>query len=212
MVPCSARTVVIAGVVATFVGLPAAFSIYLVVFCMIFITGVFLSRITPGERFGMIMEMAPLRSPIPSNVLKKSWRKIREFLVIALPLLIVSSVILGILQYAGVIAALQDAIAPFSTIVLGLPAYATTALIFGILRKEMALGTLVVLSGTPALNSVMSSVQLYTFAIVNTLFVPCISTIAVLYKQIGLKTVVLVTIFTVLLGILVGALIHLAFL
>jgi ferrous iron transport protein B len=212
MVPCSARTVVIAGVVAAFVGLPAAFSIYLIVFCLIFITGVFLSRITPGERFGMIMEMAPLRSPIPANVLKKSWRKIREFLVIAMPLLIVSSVILGVLQYAGVIAALQNAIAPFSTIVLGLPAYATTALIFGILRKEMALGTLVVLAGTPALNAVMSPVQLYTFAIVNTLFVPCISTIAVLYKQIGLKTVVLVTIFTVLLGILVGAMINLAFL
>jgi ferrous iron transport protein B len=211
MVPCSARTVVIAGVAATFIGLPAAFSIYFIVIGLIFLTGVFLSRITPGERFGMIMEMAPLRSPVPANVLKKSWRKIREFLVIALPLLIVSSVILGILQYAGVIAALQNAIAPFSTIVLGLPAYATTALIFGILRKEMALGTLVVLAGTPSLSSVMTSVQLYTFAIVNTLFVPCISTIAVLYKQTGLKTVVLVTVFTVLLGIFIGAMIHMAF-
>ena len=212
MVPCSARTVVIAGVAATFIGLPAAFSIYFIVIVLIFLTGVLLSRITPGERFGMIMEMAPLRAPVPANVVKKSWRKISEFLVIALPLLIVSSVILGVLQYAGIIAMLQDAITPFSTMVLGLPAYATTALIFGILRKEMALGTLVILAGTPSLASVMTPVQLYTFAIVNTLFVPCISTIAVLYKQTGLKTVVLVTIFTVLLGIFIGAMIHLAFL
>jgi ferrous iron transport protein B len=212
MVPCSARTVVIAGVVATFVGLPAALSIYLIIFGLVLFTGVILSRITPGERFGMIMEMAPLRSPVALNVLKKAWRKIREFLVIAMPLLVVSSVILGILQYSGVIAAFQDFIAPFSTIVLGLPAYASTALIFGILRKEMALGALVVLAGTPALNTVMTSVQLYIFAIVSALFIPCISTIAVLYRQMGLKTVVLVSLFTVLLGIAVGALIHLAFL
>ncbi|HVP95453.1 MAG TPA: ferrous iron transport protein B [Methanoregulaceae archaeon] len=211
MIPCSARTVVIAGVVATFVGLPEAFSIYFIVLGLVFVTGMFLSRITPGERYGMIMEMAPLRSPVASNVVKKSWRKIREFLIIAMPLLVVSSVILGVLQYTGVIAEIQNAIAPFSTNVLGLPAYATTALIFGILRKETALGTLVVLAGTPALNTVMTSVQLYIFAIVNTLFIPCISTIAVLYKQTGLKTVVLVSLFTVLLGISIGALIHLTF-
>ena len=74
---------------------------------------------------------------------------------------------------------------------LGLPAYATTALIFGILRKEMALGTLVVLCRDPGAQQRNVLGRLYTFAIVNTLFVPCISTIAVLYKQTGLKTVVL---------------------
>jgi ferrous iron transport protein B len=203
--------VVIAGVVATFVGLWPALSIYVIIFFLVFLTGVVLSRITPGERFGMIMEMAPLRVPEFRNVVKKAWRKIKEFLVIAMPLLIVSSIILGFLQYTGAIAAFQDIIAPFSTMVLGLPAYATTALIFGILRKEMALGTLVVLAGTPALNTVMTSVQLYTFAIISALFIPCISTIAVLYRQMGVKTVVLVSTFTLLLGIGVGALINLFF-
>jgi ferrous iron transport protein B len=125
--------------------------------------------------------------------------------------LIISSVILGLLQYYGIIAAFTNFIAPFSTMVLGLPAYATTALMFGILRKEMALGALVVLAGTPALNTVMTHVQLYTWAIISVLFVPCISTIAVLYRQMGLKTVVLVTTYTVILGIAIGACIHLAF-
>ena len=128
-----------------------------------------------------------------------------------MPLLIISSIILGLLQYYGIITAFQNFIAPFSTMVLGLPAYATTALMFGILRKEMALGALVVLAGTPALNTVMTQVQLYTWAIISVLFVPCISTIAVLYRQVGLKTVVLVTTYTVLLGLAIGAGIHLAF-
>ncbi len=211
MIPCSARTVIIAGVVATFVGIWWALSIYLIVFILVVLTGLFLSRITPGERFGMIMEMAPLRAPQAGNVVKKSWRKISEFLIIAMPLLILSSVILGLLQYYGIITAFTNFIAPFSTMVLGLPAYATTALMFGILRKEMALGALVVLAGTPALNTVMTQVQLYTWAIISVLFVPCISTIAVLYRQMGLKTVVLVTTYTLILGLAIGAGIHLAF-
>jgi ferrous iron transport protein B len=211
MIPCSARTVIIAGVVATFVSIWWALSIYLIVFILVVLTGLFLSRITPGERFGMIMEMAPLRAPQAANVVKKSWRKISEFLTIAMPLLIISSIILGLLQYYGVISAFQNFIAPFSTMVLGLPAYASTALIFGILRKEMALGALVVLAGTPALDTVMTQVQLYTWAIISVLFVPCISTIAILYRQMGLKTVVLVTTYTVILGLAIGAGIHLAF-
>ncbi len=50
MVPCSARTVIIAGVVAAFVGIPAALSIYGMVFLVIFLTGMLLTRVTPGSR------------------------------------------------------------------------------------------------------------------------------------------------------------------
>ena len=211
MIPCSARTVIIAGVVATFIGIGWALSVYLVVFILVILTGLVLSRITPGERFGMIMEMAPLRAPTAANVVKKSWRQIREFLVIAMPLLVVSSIILGLFQFYGIIEAFQEFITPFSVAVLGLPSYATTALIFGLLRKEMALGALVVLAGTPDLNTVLTQVQLYTWAMIGVLFIPCISTMAVLYRQVGLKTVVLISVYTVILGILVGAIINLLF-
>lgn len=79
MVPCSARTVVIAGIVAAFVGIGAAFSVYAIVFVLILITGLFLSRVTPGERFGMIMEMVPLRRPDPRLVLKRPGRASPSF-------------------------------------------------------------------------------------------------------------------------------------
>ena len=208
MVPCSARTVVISGIVASFVSLAAAFSIYLVVLVLILLTGLVLSRVAPGPQLGMVLEMAPLRRPRPDMVLLKSWLRIKEFLYIAMPLLLVSSVILGLLGYYGVIAAFQDAFAPISEGVLGLPAYASTALLFGILRKEMAFETLVVLAGTANLDTVMSGLQLYTFAIVSTLFVPCISTIAVLQRELGTRVAALITVYTVALGIGIGALIH----
>ncbi len=208
MVPCSARTVIIAGIVAVFVGIGWAFSIYLIVLLLIILTGLVLTRFTPGEQFGMILEMAPLRRPDARQSMKRAWLRMKEFLFIAMPILIVSSIFLGILQYTGTIQAFQDIFASFMENILGLPDYASTALIFGILRKEMAFETLAVLAGTADLGSVMTGVQLYTFAIVSVLFVPCVSTIAVLYREMGLKIALMVSAYTLLLGMGIGTLIN----
>ncbi|MDD1670705.1 MAG: ferrous iron transport protein B, partial [Methanomicrobiales archaeon] len=211
LVPCSARTVIIAGMVAAFVGIPAALSIYGMVFCIIILTGILLSRVTPGRPVGMILEVAPLRRPKADLVLAKSWHRLRDFLRLALPLLVAGSVLLGILDYYGVLAAFEDLLAPLFVGVLGLPPYAITALLFGILRKEMAVGTLAVLAGTANLSAVMTGLQIYIFAVMSTLFVPCVSTMAVLSRENGWKVALLITVFTVLLGIGIGAMINLIF-
>jgi ferrous iron transport protein B len=209
MVPCSARTVVIAGIVAAFVGIFWAFSIYLIIFILIIFTAVILSRITPGEQFGMIVEMSALRRPQARQVLAKSWLRIKEFLFIAMPLLIVTSIGLGLLQYYRLTDAFQQMVSPITITLLGLPEYASTALLFGIFRKELAFETLAVLAGTADLGSVMTSPQLYAFAIVSVLFIPCTSTIAVLYRQLGARITALISIYTVFLGLLIGAVINL---
>ena len=85
MVPCSARTVIIAGIVAVFVGVGAAISIYLIVFVLIILTGLVLAKVTPGEQFGMILEMAPMRKPNPGIALRRAWLHMKEFLFIAMP-------------------------------------------------------------------------------------------------------------------------------
>jgi ferrous iron transport protein B len=208
MVPCSARTVVIAGIVAAFVGIFWAFSIYLIVFILMILTAVGISRMTPGDQFGMIVEMAPLKKPRALFVLKKSWLRIKEFLFIAMPMLIATSIALGLFQYFGWIDAFQQLVAPITVSLLGLPAYASTALLFGVFRKELAFETLAVLAGTADLSMMMTSVQLYTFALVSVLFVPCISTIAVLYRQMGAKITFFASAYTVILGMLIGALIN----
>lgn len=211
MIPCSARTVIIAGIVAVFVGVAAAFSIYLLVFVLIILTGFVLTRFAPGDRFGMILEMSPLRKPRADQSLKRAWLHMKEFLFIAMPLLLISSVILGMLDFFGILAEFQRLFAPFMEDVLGLPDYASTALIFGIFRKEMAFETLAVLAGTADLGAVMTASQLYIFAVVSVLFVPCVSTIAVLYREMGLKIAALVSLYTLSLGMVVGALLHMLF-
>ncbi|HUM77508.1 MAG TPA: nucleoside recognition domain-containing protein, partial [Methanoculleus sp.] len=208
MVPCSARTVIIAGIVAGFVGLAAAFSIYAIVFILIIITGLLLSRVVPGERFGMIMEMAPLRRPVPRLVMKKAWSRLSEFLFIAMPLLLIGSVVLGLLEFFGVMTVFEGIVEPYTMGLLGLPGYSATALIFGILRKEMAFETLAILAGTADLGAVLSSLQLYVFAVVTVLFIPCLATITVLLREVGSRITFAITVYTVALGLLIGGFIH----
>ena len=193
---------------AAFVGIIWAFSIYLIIFVLLILTAVVLSRITPGEQFGMIVEMSTLRRPQAHLVLAKSWLRIKEFLFIAMPVLIVTSILLGLCQYLGLTELFEQIVAPVTVTLLGLPVYASTALLFGVFRKELAFETLAVLAGTANLGSVMTSVQLYTFAIVSVLFVPCVSTIAVLYRQLGARIAIITSIYTVFLGLFIGAIIN----
>jgi ferrous iron transport protein B len=211
LIPCSARTVIIAGMVAAFVGIPAALSIYGMIFLVIVATGILLSRVTPGKQMGMILEVAPLRRPRGDLVLAKSFHKLEDFLKLAIPLLVVGSIVLGLLQYYGILDAFEALFAPLFVGLLGLPSYAVTALLFGILRKEMAVGTLAVLAGTADLSTVMTELQIYIFAVMSVLFVPCISTMAVLSRENGWKVAAAVTVYTVLLGIGIGAMINLIF-
>lgn len=211
LIPCSARTVIISGIVAVFIGIPQALSIYLIVILVTLATGVVLSRTLPGEQFGMMMELTTLRMPRAEQVLQKSWMRVREFLFIAMPLLLAGSLVLGLLAYAGVLALFQEALAPLSMGILGLPSYASTALLFGILRKELAFQTLAVLAGTATLNTVLTNTQLYTFALVSTLFVPCISTIAIMRRELGWKIAAAVSVYTIIAGIVIGAVARILF-
>ena len=178
---------------------------------LVFIVGCILSKVTPGEQYGMILEMSKIRRPIPKYVVKKAWLRLKEFLYIAMPLLLVSSIFLGLFEYLGWVELFESFIEPVSEAVLGLPGFAFTALMFGILRKEMAFETLAVMGGSADLLTILTAPQLYIFALVCVLFVPCVSTIAVLAKQLGKRMAVFVSVFTVMLGLVMGALFNLGF-
>jgi ferrous iron transport protein B len=154
------------------------------------------------------MEMTPLRKPELKSTLRKTWMKSREFLFIAFPLLLIGSAFLGVADAVGLLTLFQDFVEPISVGLLGLPAFAATALVFGILRKEMALQILAVLAGTANFAAVMTPVQMYEFAIITTIYMPCIATIAVLKHELGVKDTTWIVLFTIFLALGVGILIR----
>lgn len=208
LIPCSARTVIILGLVGTFVGFWPAVSIYVLEIFIIAGMGLILGKSLPGQRSGFIMEMTPLRKPELKSTLRKTWMKSREFLYIAFPLLLVGSAFLGVADALGLLSVFQDFVEPISVGMLGLPAFAATALVFGILRKEMALQILAVLAGTANFAAVMTPVQMYQFAVITTIYMPCVATIAVLKHELGTKDTALIVIFTILLALGIGILIR----
>ncbi|MFN4133408.1 MAG: nucleoside recognition domain-containing protein, partial [Candidatus Hadarchaeales archaeon] len=210
MVPCSARTAVILGTVGTFLGLKYALVIYAMILALIFIVGWLLNRWLPGKVTGMIMEMPPLRKPMAKPILVKTWMRMKHFVYIAIPLLLLGSLIIGALQVSGVMEKIINPLAPFTTGLLGLPAVAIIPIIYGFIRKEGALVLLVALAGTSNLLDFMSPLQLFVFALVVTIYVPCIATVAVLWRELGGKTGIAISAGTFLLAAFMsGLLFHL---
>src|SRR3970282_2295648 len=93
---------------------------------------------------------------------------------------------------------------------LGLPAVAGLTLIFAVLRKELALQLLVAIAdarygpGVTDLGQFMDKTQLFTYALVNTLYIPCIATVAVLARELGWRRAGLISAFTIVLALLTG--------
>jgi ferrous iron transport protein B len=54
----------------------------------------------------------------------------------------------------------------------------------------------------------MTPLQMYQFAVITTIYVPCVATIAVLKHELGTKDTASIVIFTILLALVVGVLIR----
>ena len=210
LVPCSARTAVILGAVANFVGWQYAALIYLIELVLIGLVGLGLNKLLPGESSGLVMEMFPFRIPSASSIAKKTWFRFRDFAFVAFPIITLGSLTLGALYEMGYLLAIVEPIEPIIYGVLGLPAVAGVCLILGILRKELTLQLLVALAimqyGPNAQNllAFMTPLQIFVFALVVTIYIPCVATVAVLGKELGWKNAVLLMIFTIVLAIVVG--------
>ncbi len=204
MIPCSARTAVILGAAGHYMGAHYALLIYSIVLLLIVIAGYILGKKIPGESVGLIMEMPEYRMPRIGNVLKKTWIRVNDFIWIAFPLIVLGSVVLGLLKESG---ALELMIKPFSPVISGwlmLPAVTGITLVYGILRKEMALVLLFVLGGSSDLLSFMTPHQIFVFTLVVALYIPCIGTFAVLKKEFGWRTSLVISLSTIVLAVAVG--------
>ncbi|NJD51932.1 MAG: ferrous iron transport protein B [Candidatus Methanoperedens sp.] len=210
LIPCSARTAVILGAVSLFVGWKPAVAIYLIIFALVFLVGAGLNKIMPGKSTGLVMEMFPFRMPMISNILKKTWSRFKGFVFVAFPIVLVGSIVLGGLYETGYLWKLASPLSPVVEGWLGLPAVAGLTLIFAVLRKELALQLLVTLAivmyGRNANNLLlfMTPAQLFVYALVNTIYIPCVATIAVLGRELGWKRAFGIMAFTITLAILIG--------
>jgi len=202
LVPCSARTVIILGLVAAFLGPVYALLIYILDFILILIVGRILNKFMKGTPSGLIMEMPRYRKPVMKIILKQTWIRLKEFVYFAFPIIIIANVVMEIFSIFNWIKPAADFLKPVMTNFLGLPPLAGITFIFGILRKELTLVMLSTLYHTTNFAKVLTPRQIFIFGFVTMIYIPCVATIAALKREFGWKRATAVTI-----GEFVGAIV-----
>ena len=89
---------------------------------------------------------------------------------------------------------------------LGLPVAAGILLILGVVRKEFVLLAAVAIFGSTNLALYFSPVQLVVMALVAMLYIPCVSTIAILVKEFGWKAATTISLANIAAAVLIGGL------
>ncbi|WP_206812178.1 ferrous iron transport protein B [Paradesulfitobacterium ferrireducens] len=173
-IPCSAQLGVIAGMLAT-VGPQFAALYIMIILGVLVAVGTLMNILLSGKSSDLLIDLPPLRRPRLNNVLTKTWIKSSQFVKEALPLFALGALIISVFQVTGVLTFLQNMLAPLTVNWLGLPRDASTAFIMGIVRRDFGAAGLAGLPLTP--------IQTIVSLITITLFVPCIASIMVMFKE-----------------------------
>jgi ferrous iron transport protein B len=204
LVPCSAVSVIIFGLVGKYVGLLWALGLYLFAVIVIFIAGKISSKLLLGEPVELIMPMPDYKTPHLKTIVYQTWDALKEFIFIAAPIVIISGVVIQAISLAGWMPAISSFLSPVTVTWLGLPAITGILLIFGILRKELILVMLAAFLGTTSFSDALTSQQMITLAVVSMFYIPCVATISVLWKEYGWKKALAICVLEILFAILLA--------
>ena len=111
LTPCSARTAVVIAALAPLAGPLVALAAFAVV-----AGGHVRRRVSPptrscpGRQPALVLELAPLRVPVVRHVAAKAWSRFRSFVVMATPIMLVGSFVLGLVYASGLWAQLAAVI------------------------------------------------------------------------------------------------------
>ncbi len=206
-VPCSAQLGVILGMLSalsTWASLTWLGSVLLV----ILLVGWLGSKVLPGQAADFILEVPPIRRPALGNVLVKTVARVEWYLREAVPLFILGTFILWLLDRVQVLGGIRDFAAPVVQTALGLPAEATDAFIIGFLRRDYGAAGLYALFHDALAQPVVpveAQIQVIVSMVTITLFVPCIANTFMIIKERGAATAAWMLAFIFPFAFLVGA-------
>ena len=163
-----------------------------------------MSKIMPEVSPGLILEIPKYHLPSFKAIAAKTWFRLKEFVFVAWPILIAGSIILEIIKFLNWENPINNFAEPFTSGILGLPAVVGVTLIFGIMRKELALLLLFSALGTSNVIAVMTEAQIYGFTIFVTFYIPCLATFAALGRELNWRNAVLITIITFIIAVILS--------
>ncbi|PLX39944.1 MAG: ferrous iron transport protein B [Deltaproteobacteria bacterium] len=178
VIPCSAQIAVIAGMLAA-IGMKYTIVYALVIFACLVAVGTVMGKMVPGESTPLLIDLPPMRIPRLSNVARKTAMRSFFFMKEAWPWFVAGSLGVSLLLVTGMLDLWQEALAPLTEGILRLPKETATAFIMGMVRRDFGAAGLTELALSPW--------QVVVSLVTITLFVPCIASLMILFKERGVK-------------------------
>jgi ferrous iron transport protein B len=198
-IPCSAQLGVILGMLGPY---PIKVALWWAgaVISVLVLTGYIASKVVPGEKADFFLELPPIRVPRMGNILMKTLGRIEWYLKEAVPLFVLGTFVLFLLDKTKILRWLENAASPVVVSFLGLPEKTASVLILGFLRRDYGAAGLFQLSKQGVLNTNQVIVSIITL----TLFVPCLASFFMIIKERGAKTAFLMFFLITTFALLVG--------
>jgi ferrous iron transport protein B len=204
-VPCSAQLGVLLALMAALS--PAGTGVWLGIMAgVILLVGWLTAKVFPGEGSDFILELPPMRRPQLGNVVTKTYSRLEWYLKEVIPVFLVGTAALFLLDRAGALSAISRAAEPLVTGWLGLPAEMSNALLVGFMRRDF--GAVYILDAATGAGAILSPHQILVAMVTITLFMPCFATLLMISKEHGRRVAAGMVAFIFPFAVLIGGLVN----
>ncbi len=200
-IPCSAQLGVVLGLLG---GISFAATLIWVIsmVLVLMLAGFLAAKLIPGRRIPLVTEMPPIRLPLMGNVAKKTMGRLKWYLIEVIPLFLLGTLIMFLLNQFGALSVIIRAGEPLVSGWLGLPKEASAAFVMGFLRRDFGA------TGLFALSHDLSPIQAVVGMVTLTLFVPCIASVMMIIKEQGAKIATAMLALIIPFAFLIGGLLN----
>jgi len=198
-IPCISQTGALISLLAAYEWwlLPAMIVFSLLLFVIVVLV---VGKMVQGKVDPLLIEVPNLLIPSRKSYGRKLLTRMKHFLKDAEVPMMIAIIVAALLAESGILAVIAEVAQPLVSGWLGLPAEAVTALILGIVRREMSVAPLIALD--------LNALQAFVGGVVSLLYLPCLSVFAILAKEFKAKVAIILTVSTIVLALFVGGLIN----
>ena len=200
-IPCSAQLGVVLGMLGSY-SLKAVIIWTLCMVGVLLLTGFLASKLIKGRRIPLVTELPPMRLPVLANVLKKTGGRLKWYLLEVIPLFLLGTLLMFVLDKLGVLPAIIEFGEPLVTGFLGFPKEASAAFVMGFLRRDFGA------TGLFTMAENLSEIQALVGMVTLTLFIPCFASFVMIIKEKGVKVSLLMLVMIIPFAFLVGGVLN----
>ncbi|HDQ93584.1 MAG TPA: ferrous iron transporter B [Synergistetes bacterium] len=201
-IPCAGLQAMIIGALGDLGG-RYVLAVYGTLFLSWAVLGRILHKLLPGFSPELVVEIPPYRLPSISGIGFKLWLRVKGFLIEAIPLVLVGVFIANLLSTSAIMGSFSAFLSPLFRGVLGLPPETAGPILLGFLRKDIAVGMLLPMGLDPG--------QMVVAVVTLAMTFPCIATFIVLWRELGLRDMLLSIGIMILAALVAGGLLNALF-